>query len=181
MASGYAWENCLGPLRNFSHLIIPLSNYFIYCRFKSNHFLTGLGFQILYEATNVSGSTFIGACGGNYRSPHGFLASPLYPYNPYPNEVNCICIVSGPNSTRINITLIDIDIEYTSDYYDYYSKYQDMHQFEGNTCFDYLEVRNGGSETSDLLGKYCGDSDVLSLPFSLQSTQEHLWIRLATN
>ena len=69
-----------------------------------------------------------------------------------------------------------MDIEYTSNNYDYYGNY-DYHQFDGYTCFDYLEIRDGGSETSDLLGKYCGDSDVLSLPFSMLSTQEYLWIR----
>ena len=149
----------------------------MFCRFKSNHFQNGLGFKILYEATNVSSSTFIGTCGGDFTSPHGFIASPSYPLNPYKNDENCIYILSGPNGTHINITIIDMDIEYTFDNYDHYEYYYDYHQMDGYTCFDYLEIRDGGSETSDLLGKYCGDSDVLSLPFSILSTQEYLWIR----
>ena len=57
----------------------------------------------------------------------------------------------------------------SDDYYDY-------HQFDGKTCFDYLEIRNGNSQDSALLGKYCGDSDVLSLPIAMQTTGEHLWL-----
>ena len=48
---------------------------------------------------------------------------------------------------------------------------------DGNTCFDYLEIRNGNSQYSGLLGKYCGDSDVLSLPITMQTTGEYLWLR----
>ena len=71
---------------------------------------------------------------------------------------------------------MDMDIEYTTDYYDYLGNY-DYHQSGGMTCFDYLEIRDGDSENSELLGKYCGDGNVLSLPISMQSTQEYLWIR----
>ena len=150
----------------------------MYFRFKSNHFRNGLGFKILYEATNVTSSTFIGTCGGEYTSSHGFIASPSYPYDPYPNNANCIYVVSQPSGTCINITITDMDIEYSSssDYYDYYGNY-DLYQFDGNTCFDYLEIRDGNSGNSELLGKYCGDGNVLSLPISLLSTEEYLWIR----
>ena len=70
-----------------------------------------------------------------------------------------------------------MDIEYDSDNYDYYDYYYDYHQFDGLTCFDYLEIRDGNSGNSELLGKYCGDGNVLSLPISLLSTEEYLWIR----
>ena len=69
-----------------------------------------------------------------------------------------------------------MDVEYTTDYYDYYENY-DYHQFDGNTCFDYLEIRNGNSQDSPLLGQYCGDSDVHSLPITIQTTGEYLWVR----
>ena len=84
--------------------------------------------------------------------------------------------MSQSNGTYLNITVIDMDIEYTPEYYDLLGSY-DYHQFDGYTCLDYLEIRDGGFETSNLLGKFCGDSDVISLPFSMQSTQEYLWIR----
>ena len=71
-----------------------------------------------------------------------------------------------------------MDIEYTTDYYDDYgSEEYDFHQFDGKTCFDYLEIRDGNSNDSALLGKYCGDSDVLNLPITLMTSGEFLWLR----
>ena len=79
--------------------------------------------------------------------------------------------------TYINISITNMDIEYTKDYYDYYNEYYDYPQFDGITCFDFLEIRKGDSQQSELLGKYCGDSDVLSLPITIQTTGEYLWLR----
>ena len=128
-----------------------------------------------HNQTYQISSDNVGACGGTFTSPHGFLNSPNYP-DVYPNDAECIYIVSMTNGTRINLRVMDMDIEYTTDYYDYYGNY-DYHQTGGMTCFDYLEIRDGDSENSELLGKYCGDGNVLSLPISMQSTQEYLWIR----
>ena len=82
--------------------------------------------------------------------------------------------------TYIHMSITNMDIEYTTEYYDYInenSDYFDYHQFDGNTCFDYLEIRDGNSQDSSLLGKYCGDGDVLSLPITMQTTGEYLWLR----
>ena len=71
-----------------------------------------------------------------------------------------------------------MEIEYSSDYYEYYGNY-DYHQFDGNTCFDFLEIRNGSSQDSALLGKYCGDSDAISLPITIQTSGLYFWLRCA--
>ena len=76
-------------------------------------------------------------------------------------------------ATYMQISITFMDIEYTTDYYDYY-EYYDYHQFE---CFDYIEIRDGKSQDSALLGKYCGDSDVLPLPITFLTSGEFLWIR----
>ena len=131
----------------------------------------------LHNQTSPISSDNVGACGGNFTSPHGLLSSPSYP-DVYPNDADCIYIVSTTNGTQIYLRVLDMDIEYTSNNYDYYGNDNyDYHQFDGITCFDYLEIRDGDSENSELLGKYCGDGNVLSLPISMQSTQEYLWIR----
>ena len=116
------------------------------------------------------------ACGGTYSSPSGILTSPSYP-NFYPNNANCTYIVSQQIGNYLNISITDMDIEYTMDYYDFYNEYYDYHQADGKTCFDYLEIRNGNSQSSPLLGKYCGDSDVLSLPITILTTGEFIWLR----
>ena len=117
-----------------------------------------------------------GTCGGTFSSPNGILTSPSYP-NFYPNDARCTYIVSPQMGTYIHISITNMDIEYTVNDYDYLNEYFDYHQFDGNTCFDYLEIRNGNSQDSGLLGKYCGDSDVLSLPITMQTTGEYLWLR----
>ena len=79
--------------------------------------------------------------------------------------------------TKMQISITNIDLEYTTDYYDFYDENHDFHQFEGKTCIDYIELRDGNSQDSALLGKYCGDSDVLPLPITLLTTGEFLWLR----
>ena len=117
-----------------------------------------------------------GACGGTFLSPNGTLTSPSYP-NLYPNDADCTYIVSQQVGNYIHISITNMDVEYTTDYYDHLYANYDYHQFDGNTCFDYLEIRNGNSHDSPLLGKYCGDSDVLSLPITIKTTGEYLWVR----
>ena len=116
-----------------------------------------------------------GACGGNFSTPNGILTSPSYP-NSYPNDADCTYVVSPQMGTFIHISITNMDIEYTTDYYDDYTDY-DYHQFDGKTCFDYLEIRDGNSQDSALLGKFCGDVEVLSLPITMQTTGEYLWLR----
>ena len=66
-----------------------------------------------------------------------------------------------------------MDIEYSEDL-DYGDDYA---QYGGLTCFDHLEIRDGTSEHSQLLDGYCGDAEVVSLPITIQSTQNHVWMR----
>ena len=129
---------------------------------------------IFHHQTSPILSDNVGACGGDFTSPHGLLTSPNYP-DVYPNDVDCIYIVSTTNGTRINIRVVDLDIEYESYNYDYYDDY---HQFGGVTCmYDYLEIRDGTSEQSPLIDGFCGDSTVVSLPIQMQSTGNHVWMR----
>ena len=128
------------------------------------------------QAYQIS-SDNVGACGGTFTSPHGLLTSPNYP-DVYPNDADCIYIVSLTNGIGINITVVDMDIEYESENYDDYYDSNDYHQYGGVTCkYDYLEIRDGTSEQSPLIGAYCGDSTVVSLPIQMQSTGNNVWIR----
>ena len=120
-----------------------------------------------------------GACGGRFTSPNGILTSPSYP-NDYPNDADCTYSVSQLMGSYINISITNMDIEYTTEFYQYYYDTYDYHQFDGKTCFDFLEIRDGSSQDSALLGKYCGDSDVLSLPITIQTSGLYFWLRSAS-
>ena len=105
-------------------------------------------------ATTIT-TTTSATCGGSYGSLSGAIKSPSYP-DPYPDNADCIYTISLPIGTIIGLSTEMFDIEY------------------GSSCsFDSLEIRNGGSEDSPTLGKFCGTD----LPSSIQSTQNDMWIR----
>ena len=131
----------------------------------------------LHNQTSPISSGNVGGCGGTFTSPVGLLTSPSYP-DVYPNDANCVYIISTTKGTRINIRVVDMDIEYESDNYDYYYDNYDYHQYGGVTCkYDYLEIRDGTSDQSPLIDAYCGDNTVVSLPIQTQSTGNNVWMR----
>ena len=77
---------------------------------------------------------------------NGLLRSPSYPQN-YPNNADCIYIITQPTYTffKLNFHSMDID-EYT----------------QGNSSSqcseDYVEIRDGQSETAPLLKQLCGNN-----------------------
>ena len=94
----------------------------------------------------------------SYVDSSGILTSPSYP-NSYPQGSECIYLISQPNGTVVNlkISFMDIDCQ------------------ETGTTSDYLELRDGMSEKSPIMGRVCGLGSVF--PTSIQSTQNFLRIR----
>ena len=126
-------------------------------RFHSNWGLNGRGFQIVYNTKQP-----ITACGGNYSNASGVLTSPSYP-NAYPELADCVYLISQPNGTYVNISFLNMDIDC-----------QEVLTSEGLTP-DYIEMRDGNSEDSPLMGKFCGKSS--DFPAFIQTSQTHLRIR----
>ena len=135
----------------FRHEIISTICKFFFLRFFSNYFASGPGFQLELNAFNLS-------CGGNYNNQSGVLTSPLYP-NPYPTA-DCVYLISQPNGTYNNISFLTMDIN-----------------CQGLTTrtSDYIEMRDGNSEESPLMGRICGNGS--NVPAFMQTTQNHMRIR----
>ena len=130
-------------------------------RFSSNHFESGLGFELEYESINVSQWTYgSGICGGNFTTQNGIFTSPSYPDN-YPDNTDCIYSISQPNGTVIMLNFLSMDIESCSGWWC------------ADNCPDYLEIRDGPSDDSSLLGKLCGSE----IPAPIQSSQNQLWMK----
>ena len=110
-----------------------------------------MGFQIEY-------STYSFTCGGNFNNHSGVLSSPLYP-NPYPTA-DCVYLISQPNGTYINISFITIYI---------------YCQGLSTLTSDYIEMRDGRSQDSPLMGMFCGNES--NVPDFMHTTQNHLRIR----
>ena len=128
-------------------------------RFSSNHFESGLGFELEYESTNVSQWTYgSGICGGNFTTQNGIFISPSSPDN-YPHNTDCIYTISQPIGTVIMLNLLSMDIE--------------SHSTCASCASDYLEIRDGPSDDSTLVGKLCGSV----IPAPIQSTQNQMWMK----
>ena len=104
-----------------------------------------------------------GRCGGDFTASNGFLTSPAYP-DAYPNNKDCIYTISPPNSTFLNLQIEMFDMQY----------FDEDRPCDSNYLFsDYLEIRDGGTENSPLIGMFCGTK----IPAYVQSTTNQVWIK----
>ena len=96
-----------------------------------------------------------GQCGGVSKGRNGHLTSPNYP-NLYPNNESCVYTISQPNDTYIKLKILLFNL--TMD----------------TTCNDdYLEIRDGITAESPLIGKFCG-TDIST---TIVSSQNNIWLR----
>ena len=98
------------------------------------------------------------ACDETYQNDSGFIASPSYP-NSYPPARDCIYLINQSNGTFIDVQFVDIDVVCREIF----------------STSDYIEIRDGNSEHSPLMGKFCGNQS--SLPPSMQTTSNYMRIR----
>ena len=122
-------------------------------RFQSGN--TGPGFKVMYTAVECD-SPHCGSVCRDYSDQTGSVISPYFP-KLYPHESECIYTISQPNNTYINLTTLTFDVQEADSY----------------GCADYLEIRDGGSWDSPLIGQFCGGA----IPYSLQSTQNKMYMR----
>ncbi|XP_055304841.1 dorsal-ventral patterning protein tolloid-like [Sitodiplosis mosellana] len=108
------------------------------------------GFAANYEAI----------CGGDLTISNGNkIESPNFPRFYLPNK-DCIWRISVPPSYQVAMDFHSFDLE--------------LHP---NCRNDFIEVRDGGSAKSRLIGKYCGNS----LPPILASTSNKMYIRFVSD
>ena len=121
-------------------------------RFHSNGRGNGAGFNLEYKALQPGRPS----CGGSYSKLSGVFSSPLHP-NAYPEQADCVYLISQPNGAYVNISfvLMDIDCQGTSS--------------------DFIEMRDGRYEDSPLMGRFFGNAS--SVPDFMQTTQNELRIR----
>ena len=120
-------------------------------RFQSDDNTNGKGFNLEYKALQL-----ITSCGANSSNASGVLSSPSHP-NPYPHLADCVYLISQPNGTYVNISFLSMDIDCQG------------------TLSDYIEMRDGYSEDSPLMARFCGNGS--NVPDFIQTTKNHLRIR----
>ncbi|XP_069067650.1 cubilin [Pleurodeles waltl] len=122
--------------------------------FHSDSTINDRGFQITYTTSSSDPG-----CGGNYTDSEGVITSPFWPHS-YTNSRQCVYTLWQFPNERINLTFTDLELESQS-----------------GCSWNYIEVRDGASETSPLFGKYCNST----IPASITSSSNNLWVRFKSD
>ncbi|XP_066539114.1 cubilin [Hoplias malabaricus] len=120
----------------------------LWIRFKSDSSVSRAGFRAVYEIS----------CGGTL-SGSGQIRTPLHP-DAYPHNKRCEWVINQPEGYAVTLNFLTFDVEGSAGCY-----------------FDFVEVRDGATSSSPLIGRYCGSQ----IPTMLQSTQRHMHIAFSTD
>ena len=74
-------------------------------------------------------------------------------------DSNCTYTITQPNGTIITMEIVAFDLE--------------KPWREGGKCTDNLEIRDGSTEESPLIGRFCSNN----IPTFMQSSQNKMWMR----
>ncbi|KAK7934166.1 hypothetical protein WMY93_005062 [Mugilogobius chulae] len=121
----------------------------LWIEFRSSSNWVGKGFSAVYEAI----------CGGEVKKDNGQIQSPNYPDDYRPNKV-CVWKITVAQGYHVGLTFQSFEIE------------------RHDSCaYDYLEVRDGNSESSPLLGRFCG----YDKPDDIKSSSNQLWMKFVSD
>uniref|UniRef100_A0A452TJ39 Metalloendopeptidase n=1 Tax=Ursus maritimus TaxID=29073 RepID=A0A452TJ39_URSMA len=121
----------------------------LWVEFRSSSNWVGKGFFAVYEAI----------CGGDVKKDNGHIQSPNYPDDYRPSKV-CVWRIQVSEGFHVGLTFQSFEIE------------------RHDSCaYDYLEVRDGHSESSALIGRYCG----YEKPDDIKSTSSRLWLKFVSD
>ncbi|XP_067863171.1 cubilin [Heptranchias perlo] len=122
--------------------------------FVSDPSIATEGFSASYVSLGASS-----VCREEFFESTGTFTSPNYP-NGYSNNQECIYTITVENNKQIMLNFTDFNLE----------GYQ--------TCISgYVEIRNGGYETSPVVGQYCGTK----APPLITSHSNRLWIKFKSD
>ncbi|XP_038602296.1 bone morphogenetic protein 1 isoform X3 [Tachyglossus aculeatus] len=121
----------------------------LWVEFRSSSNWVGKGFFAVYEAI----------CGGDVKKDNGHIQSPNYPDDYRPSKI-CIWKIQVSEGFHVGLTFQSFEIE------------------RHDSCaYDYLEVRDGNTESSTLIGRYCG----YEKPEDIKSTSNRLWLKFVSD
>lgn len=121
----------------------------LWVEFRSSSNWVGKGFFAVYEAI----------CGGDVKKDNGHIQSPNYPDDYRPSKV-CVWKITVSEGFHVGLTFQSFEIE------------------RHDSCaYDYLEIRDGSSEASSLIGRYCG----YDKPDDIKSTSNKLWMKFVSD
>uniref|UniRef100_A0AAY4DT21 Metalloendopeptidase n=1 Tax=Denticeps clupeoides TaxID=299321 RepID=A0AAY4DT21_9TELE len=121
----------------------------MWVEFRSSSNWVGKGFAAAYEAI----------CGGDISKDSGQIQSPNYPDDYRPSK-ECVWRITVAHGYNVGLSFQAFEIE------------------RHDSCaYDYLEVRDGLSESSPLIGRFCG----YDKPEDIRSTSNTLWMKFISD
>nr|XP_057905222.1 bone morphogenetic protein 1-like isoform X1 [Doryrhamphus excisus] len=129
--------------------IITSSGSRLWVEFRSSSSWVGKGFSAVYEAV----------CGGEVEKDGGQIQSPNYPDDYHPNKM-CVWKITVSEGYQVGLSFQSFELE-----------------SHDSCAYDYVEVRDGNSELSPLLGRFCG----YDKPDNVKSSSSQLWLKFASD
>ncbi|KAG7223974.1 hypothetical protein INR49_015231, partial [Caranx melampygus] len=121
----------------------------LWIEFRSSSSWVGKGFSAAYEAI----------CGGEVERDSGQIQSPNYP-DDYQSNKECVWRITVAEGYDVGLSFQSFEIE------------------RHDSCaYDYVEVRDGSSESSPLLGHFCG----YDKPDDIKSSSNQLWLKFVSD
>uniref|UniRef100_A0A8C2VAY4 Metalloendopeptidase n=1 Tax=Chinchilla lanigera TaxID=34839 RepID=A0A8C2VAY4_CHILA len=121
----------------------------LWVEFRSSSNILGKGFFAVYEAT----------CGGDINKDAGQIQSPNYPDDYSPSKA-CVWRITVSDGFHVALTFQAFEIE------------------RHDSCsYDYLEIRDGPTEESALIGHFCG----YEKPEDVKSSSNRLWVKFVSD
>ncbi|XP_015512725.2 cubilin [Neodiprion lecontei] len=122
--------------------------------FHTDHSVARDGFMAAY--TFIDASRF---CGGHLSTLTGVIKSPGYP-QPYPTNRVCEWFIYAPSKHQVVLNVRNFSIEW-----------------HPSCISDSFEVRNGGSDSSPLIGRYCGTE----IPRQISSFGNQMYLKFTSD
>ncbi|XP_055081696.1 bone morphogenetic protein 1-like isoform X1 [Periophthalmus magnuspinnatus] len=121
----------------------------LWIEFRSSSNWVGKGFSAVYEAI----------CGGDVNKDNGQIQSPNYP-DDYQSNKACVWKISVAEGFHVGLSFQSFEIE------------------RHDSCsYDYVELRDGASEESPLIGHFCG----YEKPDDIKSSSNKLWLKFVSD
>ncbi|XP_058980023.1 cubilin homolog [Musca domestica] len=114
------------------------------------------GFELTYDFVDNKNQ-----CNGHIYSSVGTLRSPNWPSN-YTEDLDCTWVINTAHGTQLELLVEVFDVEPAS-----------------NCSSDWLEIRNGGSNQSSLLGIFCGNHS--QIPHAIPSFTNQIYLHFHSN
>lgn len=127
-------------------------------------------------------------CGGDVKRDNGQIQSPNYPDDYRPNKA-CIWKISVSEGYHVGLTFQSFEVlkchvfffyrKFIFQFFSSQLKSSVSPQIErhDSCAYDYLEVRDGISENSPLLGRFCG----YDKPDDIKTSSNHLWMKFVSD